>query len=198
MPTRILTPRKPFICLSLSLLLLSLLPFSTGCRTQEPSYDWVNQELFLSRLATMRHREFDGQVNDAYTPNNPFEGQPLVIYVEEATKDGARIAMRVGDDHSRTWVFTRAERGRLHLRHDHRDPDGTPHELTDYGGYAAPGGTPGRQSFPADDATAAMLPEASTNIWTIEIEPSERFTYELTRHGKPRFRADFDLRAAMP
>jgi hypothetical protein len=114
--------------------------------------------------------------------------------VLEATPGGARIALDVGEDRSRVWHLTRPPRGRLHLRHDHRDPDGTPHQVTDYGGHAAPGGSPRRQRFPADAHTARIIPEAATNIWTIEYT-SERLVYDLTRHGEPRFRAVFDLTA---
>lgn len=46
------------------------------------------------------------------------------------------------------------------------------------------------QYFPADEATAEMLPEAATNEWRMELDPENGvFVYALERHGKPRFRA---------
>jgi len=39
-----------------------------------------------------------------------------------------------------------------------------------------------------------MLPEAATNVWTIEIVPGELFAYGLRREGTDRrFRVEFDL-----
>ena len=61
------------------------------------------------------------------------------------------------------------------------------------------GGTAFRQRFPADSQTAALIPAASTNVWTLEIdETQQRFIYDLQRDGRPRFRAEFDLRTPLP
>ncbi|HUP65091.1 MAG TPA: hypothetical protein VM557_07410 [Thermoanaerobaculia bacterium] len=40
--------------------------------------------------------------------------------------------------------------------------------------------------------TAALLPAAATNVWTISIDPTRRFTYSLRRANRS-FRVDFDL-----
>jgi len=115
-----------------------------------------------------------------------------VMHVEICTEREIRVPFHVDEDRSRTWVLTRSDAGLL-LKHDHRHEDGTPEELTMYGGWARDGGTSLRQSFPADEQTAKMLPAAATNVWTLELEPGRRFVYDLTRHGQPRFRAEFDL-----
>lgn len=79
-------------------------------------------------------------------------------------------------------------------KHDHRRPDGTPDEITMYGGWAAPGGTSFMQRFPADPETAELLPDAATNVWVFQIDnKTTQFTYDLERHGQPRYRAVFDL-----
>lgn len=45
-----------------------------------------------------------------------------------------------------------------------------------------------------DSATAAMLPVAATNLWTLELEPGSTFASALRREGtERRFRAEFDL-----
>jgi hypothetical protein len=45
---------------------------------------------------------------------------------------------------------------------------------------------PGRQ-------TAKLIPEAATNVWTLEIDPEKRqLIYFLERHGEPRYRAVFE------
>ncbi|MBA2436542.1 MAG: hypothetical protein H0V54_15925, partial [Chthoniobacterales bacterium] len=82
----------------------------------------------------------------------------------------------------------------LRLKHDHRHPDGTPDKQTNYGGWATNDGTATRQQFPADEETAALIPEAATNIWTLEIDREKRtFLYALERNKAPRYRAVFAL-----
>jgi hypothetical protein len=172
----------------------ALLPLiAGGCQAGVSTRDAANARLFLDQLRMLEGGTFIGEVDETRTPEDPFAGQLLIMHVAQVRRDGARIPFHVGEDRSRTWVIT-MEDNRLHLRHDHRDPDGTPHDLTDYGGFAAGGGTAHRQSFPADEFTASLIPEAATNVWTLEIDRErEVFIYDLRRHGRPRFRAVFDL-----
>jgi hypothetical protein len=52
------------------------------------------------------------------------------------------------------------------------------------------------QRFPADAETAKLIPEAATNVWTLQIVPEkQQFTYSLERHAEPRYRALFNLKA---
>jgi hypothetical protein len=76
------------------------------------------------------------------------------------------------------------------LKHDHRHEDGTPDEVTMYGGMAMAGGTPLSLSFAADDHTAKLIPAAKTNVWTISLnEQADQLTYHLDRNSAPRFTA---------
>ncbi len=60
-------------------------------------------------------------------------------------------------------------------------------------------GDANRQRFPADSETAKLIPEAATNIWTLEIDAAkEQFIYALERHGQPRYKAVFSLKPAAP
>ena len=60
--------------------------------------------------------------------------------------------------------------------------------------YGAWWGSDTRQEFAADVHTATLIPAASTNVWTVEVGPGERFSYALRREGTDRrFRVDFDL-----
>ncbi|HEY0930738.1 MAG TPA: hypothetical protein VGE27_12530, partial [Gemmatimonas sp.] len=44
-----------------------------------------------------------------------------------------------------------------------------------------------------DSFTAALIPTARTNVWTVELTAT-RFSYQLRREGSDRrFRVDFDL-----
>ncbi|MFO7692695.1 MAG: hypothetical protein R6V57_06375 [Vicinamibacterales bacterium] len=129
-------------------------------------------------------------------PPDPFEGKTLVMHVRECTPQVVRVPFHVGEDHSRTWVITRTPDG-LRLKHDHRHQDGSPDVLTMYGGDTATAGTAGRQEFPVDAESKALferqgLKASMTNTWAIEIEPGQRYVYELARPGR-LFRVEFDL-----
>lgn len=198
----LLSPPKP--------LLLLLLPFFmliAGCGAEEDSSSddelseaattidlHEDQKAFLNTLRTLCGAEYTGEVTFTNDPESEFAGEELKMIIETCDTNELRIPFHVGQNTSRTWVLTYNEEDGLLLKHDHRHPDGTPEEPTMYGGYATDGGSPYRQHFPADDETAAMLPEASTNVWTMEIDREEmKFIYNLTRNDAPRFRAEFDM-----
>lgn len=139
------------------------------------------------------------------TADSPFAGKPLVMHVRECGRDGARVPFHVGDDRSRTWVFTKTTSG-LRLKHDHRHADGSPDALTMYGGDAASAsrsGAPGlRIAFPADAESIAMFRAGGrevsvTNTWAVELS-DHRFVYELSRPGGRLFRVVFDLDRPIP
>ena len=71
-----------------------------------------------------------------------------------------------------------------------RHADGTPDEVTLYGGVAVDAGSALSQSFPADRYTANLIPEAATNEWFLSFSADgQELTYYLERHGKARFKA---------
>ena len=122
-----------------------------------------------------------------------FREQRLVMHVRACGENEIRIPFFVGENRSRTWVITRTATG-LRLKHDHRHEDGTEDKVTQYGGDTAAAGTAQRQDFPADAFTAALIPAAATNIWTLMIEPGKTFGYGLRREAEGRrFRVEFDL-----
>lgn len=162
------------------------------------------QDLFLQRIADHCGRAYEGRVvaNEPAQDDDPFEGKTLVMHVRECSPDEIKIPFHVGDDHSRTWVITRVAAGvagmeGLRLKHDHRHEDGTPHDITMYGGDTANGGTATRQEFPVDQESKDMFEAAKMNVsmantWAMEIEP-ERFLYELSRPEGRLFQVEFDL-----
>ena len=130
-------------------------------------------------------------------PGHPLAGKKLIISIEQCSDDEIRIPLQAGEDKSRTWILTLRE-GRLLLKHDHRHSDGTPDKVTMYGGWAVEGDAT-RQRFAADSETATLIPEAATNVWTLEIDGvKEQFIYALERHGQPRYKAVFRVKAAAP
>jgi hypothetical protein len=198
--------QEPTLVAMLFIIAMLFAVSSPGCQSPRSQpialdgFEHFNAGMFLGRFIPLKYAGWiEGEVDAAFTPEGTFVGEQLRMRVLEVNAHGARIAFHVGEDASRTWIITRQPDGRLHLRHDHRDPDGTPHELTDYGGYGFVGKDYSSCSFAADEKTAAMLPEAATNVWTMTLDfEAEQFIYNLTRHGRPRFRAVFDLARPQP
>jgi hypothetical protein len=170
----------------LAIVTLSLL----GCGGKTNKYTHP----FLETLAPYCGGTFQGVVVFPEGDRNPFPGQSLTMHIVSCTPAEIRIPFQVGEDKSRTWVLT-VEREGLLLKHDHRHEDGTPDEITMYGGFANDQGDAYRQFFPADAHTAELIPAAATNEWTMQVdEKTKTFSYILSRDGQLRFRADFKLK----
>lgn len=113
-----------------------------------------------------------------------FAGKKLVMHVRSCTKNEIRIPFFVGQDRSRTWVFT-LKKDRILLKHDHRHPDGSADEVTQYGGWTTNTGSAEKQVFPADQETAQLIPYAAANVWWVTVDP-KAFSYNLRRMGTDR------------
>ena len=136
-------------------------------------------------------QRFEGALAYAIDPNSEFANKAISTEVQ-CMAEAVRMPVQVGEDRSRTWIFTRPAAG-LELRHDHRHADGTPDRITMYGGMAKQGGSARSQAFLADDYTARLVPGAETNVWTVSIsEDGSVLRYRLDRHDKPR--AEFVLK----
>ncbi|WP_368865700.1 hypothetical protein [Stenotrophomonas maltophilia] len=185
-----------------SVALLTLATCSQPSHTVAHDVATAPADAFMAAIAAHCGQAYEGKVVEdtpAPTGKDPFAGQRLVMHVRGCADPGheLRIPFHVGDDHSRTWVLTRTESG-LRLKHDHRHADGSPDAITLYGGDSRPPGTAERQQFPADADSVAMFRRAAMlasthNVWAMEIEPDQRFVYELTRPEGRRFRVQFDL-----
>ena len=171
-----------------------------GSAVQEPLLRTrgAAQGAFYTRLRDLCDKRFPGRAVFTSTPDDPMARAALVMHVASCTGEEIRVPFIVDGDRSRTWVIT-LHPGAMQLEHDHRHADGTPDEITMYGGWAADGGSAYRQRFPADSATAKLIPAAATNVWTLEFDEQRgQFIYDLERDGRPRFRAAFDLRSPLP
>jgi hypothetical protein len=147
------------------------------------------QTAFFEQIQALCGARFEGRSTFPEDPGEAFRDKKLVAVVETCGEKVIRIPFRVGEDTSRTWILTRVEDG-LELKHDHRHADGTPDEVTMYGGTSTSAGTGLSQSFPADKHTAELIPDAQTNEWFLSLsEDGSELTYYLERHGEPRFRA---------
>jgi hypothetical protein len=153
-------------------------------------------DAFFARLTELCGKAYAGKLG-AHDASDlaAFEGT-AIMHVRECSASEIRIPFHVGENRSRTWIITRTADG-LRLKHDHRHEDGTPDELTLYGGDSSDAGSAGRQQFPADAESKAMFAGAGMNVsienvWAIEVERGQRFVYELRRPNR-HFSVEFDL-----
>ena len=160
---------------------------ASGSSAQSVGTD--SRAAFFEAVAGLCAVGFEGAMSFPDDPEHAFAGKLLVAQIAECSPSEIRIPFAVGEDRSRTWILSLGEAGLL-LKHDHRHADGTPDEITMYGGWATEGGTALTQSFPADEATAELIPAAATNVWTLALAADgSSLTYSLERHGEPRFAA---------
>jgi hypothetical protein len=152
-----------------------------------------SQMIFWQELHKLCGKTFEGEIVSAPANDTVFANQRLIMHVRSCEPNVIQIPFFVGSDRSRTWVLTLDDQGIL-LKHDHRHSDGTPDELTMYGGKTVHFGSANLQVFPADQETVNMLPPALTNVWWIGLSPGEFFTYNLRRVNTDRlFTVRFDL-----
>ena len=174
----------------LTIALLAVLTAAT-CKTADPPKPG---DRFWRALSSMCGQAFEGKLVEGTEPSDAaIAAERLVMHVRSCTADEIRVPFHVGSNQSRTWVITRTPSG-LRLKHDHRHEDGTPDAITQYGGDTRAITDELRLDFFADEATAKMLPAASSNIWTLRID-GNTFSYALRRDSGRRFRVDFDTSA---
>ncbi len=157
------------------------------------------EDSFWNSLAMQCDSIFKGLSSYPSDAEDSFFGKELVANFNNCTDTQIQIPFHVGDNTSRTWIFSRLENGKIQLKHQHLHDDGSVDEVSNYGGTSDGGEVITKQGitnihvhFPADDFTKQLLPEASTNVWTIELISDKNtaqdvMTYNLYRHSKKRF-----------
>jgi hypothetical protein len=166
----------------------------TGCAVVPDSPG--PQLAFFERLRSLCGNAYQGRLVSADEADRDFAASSLVMHVRTCSAHEVRIPFHVGDDHSRTWVVSRAP-ATLKLKHVHRHEDGSEDVLSRYGGDTLQPGTSRRQEFPADEYSRDLFrragnPASVDNIWAVEVIPGEMFAYELRRPNR-HFRVEFDL-----
>lgn len=176
-------------------LLLSLLCTACGEERTPEEVNENSHEAFFSNLASLCGETFSGESTfPEEDAENVLVGTELKAHIKSCEEEKIEVDfIRDGDTWHATWVIEMREDG-LHLYHEHigdkEYPEGE-EPLTGYGGYADDRGNQYHQYFPADEYTAGILPEAVTNVWSMEYVPDEdKFIYYLERHEEPRFRAE--------
>ena len=152
-----------------------------------------NERAFLDNLAGLCGKSFRGKETFMAPGRESWADKDFVMHVTVCEDDKVYIPFHLDDDHSRTWMFLVEDQG-LRFRHDHRHEDGTPEDLTMYGGYADRTGTGYMQKFPADDYTVGLLEDVFDREWRVILaEDLSTLEYQLLYHGEVVFAAEFDL-----
>jgi len=189
--------KKQFIILLLPALLLTFCgPGPQQEQQIEAEHEQMlseNERAFLNNLASLCGNSFRGQETYMQEGRESWADRDMVMHVTICEDDYVHIPFHMDEDKSRTWMFIN-EDGRLRFRHDHRYEDGTPEELTMYGGYSDGTGNTFRQHFPADEHTIDLLVDTLNREWHVVLdEDLSNFSYRLLYHGEIVFQADFDL-----
>lgn len=158
------------------------------------------QDVFWNHLAALCGNAYQGAMTSDDAVDADFADLTMIMHVRRCSEDRLEIPLHVGEDRSRTWVLTRLGDG-LQLKHDHRHEDGSEDATTLYGGRTTDAGSERTQSFPADTYSKELFTSTdrdalTDNVWSLEIEPGQRFSYTLRRPGR-YFQADFDLTATV-
>ncbi len=151
-------------------------------------------QAFFDNLNSLCGQTFEGRQVYMQEGRESWEDKRMIMTVDICMPNVIQVPFHLNEDRSRTWMFLNEE-GQLRFRHDHRHEDGTPEEITLYGGYADPErGTAHRQVFPADEYTIDLLARGAGSEWVVEMnEEMTVFSYELHHQGELLFRAEFDL-----
>ncbi|MBS4014174.1 MAG: hypothetical protein KGZ97_10530 [Bacteroidetes bacterium] len=169
--------------------------------TQNKSESFIDQEIsindsekaFLSSLAGLCGQSFLGKQIYSKDGRDSWAGKKLVMHVTVCEEDKVFIPFHVDENKSRTWMFL-VEDGKLRFRHDHRHEDGTPEDLTLYGGFSDGKGSDLVQCFPWDEYTESILTDGNKRQWNVSLnEDLSTFTYELYVNEELVFAAEFDL-----
>lgn len=152
----------------------------------------VPSNQFWETLQTHCGNAYAGKLADGQ--DRPEFTGDLVMHVKTCSDTEIKIPFFVGDDLSRTWILTKDENHLIQLKHDHRHEDGSEEDINFYGGKSTNVGHANFQFFPADPETAKIIPDASSNVWWIELSDKE-YSYNLNRLAADRapFRVEFDL-----
>lgn len=176
--------------ITLSIAAISALLLLSSCAspiTKNP------QNAFFDTLSSLCGERFEGVMTFPTEGQDSFANKKLIAKFDSCNNEYVKIPFAVGDDTSRTWVITQRASG-LELKHDHRHADGTPDDINLYGGSTQNSGSALSQSFFADDHTKKLIPNASTNVWTISFNANKtELKYHLERHQRPRFTAKLQL-----
>ena len=191
--------------LALSAMVLAL---ATGCASARLTVP-DRQDQFWAALSSHCGNAYAGTLVSDDAADAYMRGAHMVMHIRECSATQISIPFHIQQpdgvwDRSRTWLLTRTGTG-LHLKHDHRHPDGNSDVMTLYGGDTVTTGSARAQAFAVDADSIAMFEREGrsasvTNVWHVEVDPvdasSPQFSYALRRSIATGAPADRHVRVA--
>jgi hypothetical protein len=107
---------------------------------------------------------YKGEIIEGAKEGGGFLGEKLGMHVRSCEENIIRIPFFVGEDKSRTWVFSMNDKKIIQLKHDQRHKDGSEDDRTQYGGTSPNAGLKDIPFFPSDQETSYLISHASHNI----------------------------------
>jgi hypothetical protein len=151
---------------------------------------------FWNRLSALCGHSYEGTIR-RQDMQPRYIGERMVIDVYDCGENHVSIRTMseiTGDNARRTHTYIRHGDGRLELRHEYLNPDGTPANITGHGGFANNPGSERAQIFPADLLTIENMPSFWNWVWMGEIDPGERYVYHIEVVGTDIVtRTEYDL-----
>ena len=197
---------RQIVLISATLLAFSTLSNATATAAEntpaaEPSSDQTQaQTAFMQAFEPFCGHAYAARIIEDSAPSPDWD-HPLVVHIRDCEDSVVRMPLHVGDDRSRTWVLT-LHPDFIDFQHYHLQQDGSPDDVSPYGGKTLDTGTATRQSFPVDEASKALfiangLDVSVANTWTIEFPDGQTMRYQLSRPGR-LFEVEVDLSQAIP
>jgi len=146
---------------------------------------------FFNKFKAFCGKTYKGKLLSSYNPEF-FKGKDLNLILEYCNDKEVSFHFIQGEDKSQKWKLTKNNDDlsfKLHITGD----NGKPKKITNFGGTSeTASGT--IHVFPADKATAKMIPPAKDNKWVLNMdEAGKKLTYTILRGSKKRFSAVFNL-----
>ena len=151
----------------------------------------------FEKLSANCGKAFMGRTKLDPAASETYRAVDIILHVRDCSDNQIQMPMHVGDNHSRTLIISKLDDGRLQLQHRHTHEDGSPDDLTLYGGFTKQGSGDGmRANFHVGDYTRQLfidhkIQRSLENVWTISMG-DKTATYELHRSTLD-FIIEFDL-----
>ena len=146
-----------------------------------------NQDKFFNAVKALCGQAFSGGTIEDTQNSAAYSGRKFILHIRECSDTQIKMPLHIGDNSSRILILTKGENS-IKLQHDHRHADGSPDDLTLYGGSTTAEGTANAQAFPESAAsietTKALAPTRTwPSVWSI-ILTSDDIVYQVVRPGR--------------
>ncbi|MFN3555170.1 MAG: hypothetical protein ACK4VN_04315 [Bacteroidales bacterium] len=167
--------------------------FMWGCGGTTQQEQAAEQEVsekvaFMEKLRSLCGMELQGEIfADDYQP--AYVGLPMSFTFNSCTEKEVRIVTLLPSQEQFTIILTLIDEDLL-LKHDVRDADLSPREITMYGGFAHDGGTSVIQIFPVHNFGGDMWPGYEDYSWEICM-PEGEGKFEYIEYAADKVRRHF-------